>query len=67
EVTPPGPAADDASADTGRWSAPPVRIAVTVLSLAVAAGAVVDVYRIGDSGAKAAWHDSFSKTTSNGS
>ncbi|MEU5599671.1 hypothetical protein [Streptomyces sp. NPDC020298] len=45
----------------------PVRIAVTVLSPAVAAGAVVDVYRTGDSGAKAAWHDSFSKTTSNGS
>ncbi|MEU6219172.1 DUF2231 domain-containing protein [Streptomyces sp. NPDC047022] len=40
----------------------PLRIVVGVLSLAVAAGAVVDVYRIGDSGAKAAWHDSFSKT-----
>jgi hypothetical protein len=39
---------------------------VTVLSLAVAIGAVVDVYRIGDSGAKAAWHDAYSKTaTSN--
>ncbi|MCF3129918.1 DUF2231 domain-containing protein [Streptomyces olivochromogenes] len=38
------------------------RIAVGVLSLAVAAGAVVDVYRIGDSGAKAAWHDAYSKT-----
>ncbi|TVZ91766.1 DUF2231 domain-containing protein [Streptomyces sp. BK340] len=45
-----------------RWSALPVRIAVGVLSLAVAVGAVVDVYRIGDSGAKAAWHDSYSKT-----
>ncbi|MFF7970912.1 DUF2231 domain-containing protein [Streptomyces sp. NPDC007905] len=40
----------------------PVRVVVAVLSLAVAAGAVVDVYRIGDSGAKAAWHDSFSKS-----
>ncbi|MGH1551647.1 hypothetical protein ACRAWF_04100 [Streptomyces sp. L7] len=30
--------------------------------LAVAVGAVVDVYRIGDSGAKAAWQDNYSKT-----
>ncbi|MGW2648900.1 DUF2231 domain-containing protein [Streptomyces sp. NPDC001393] len=45
-----------------RWAALPVRIVVGVLSLAVAAGAVVDVYRIGDSGAKAAWHDAYSKT-----
>jgi len=48
------------------WSAAPVRIAAAVLSLAVATGAVVDVYRIGDSGAKAAWHDGFSKTASGG-
>jgi hypothetical protein len=40
----------------------PVRAAAVVLSLAVAVGSVVDVYRIGDSGAKAAWHDGFSKT-----
>jgi len=39
----------------------PVRIVVGVLSLAVALGAVVDVYRIGDSGAKAAWHDAYSQ------
>jgi hypothetical protein len=44
------------------WSALPVRIVVGVLSLAVAVGAVVDVYRIGDSGAKAAWHDAYSQT-----
>ncbi|MDX5565255.1 hypothetical protein PYK79_20800 [Streptomyces sp. ID05-04B] len=49
-----------------RLSAAPVRIAAAVLSLVVAAGAVVDVYRIGDSGAKAAWHDGFSKTASGG-
>ncbi|MGI5515960.1 DUF2231 domain-containing protein [Streptomyces sp. CA-106131] len=41
-----------------------VRIAAAVLSVVVAAGAVVDVYRIGDSGAKAAWHDAYSKTAS---
>ncbi|MGW7237687.1 DUF2231 domain-containing protein [Streptomyces sp. NPDC054804] len=45
-----------------RLSALPVRVAVGVLSVAVAAGAVVDVYRIGDSGAKAAWHDAYDKT-----
>ncbi|MFS4096180.1 DUF2231 domain-containing protein [Streptomyces sp. AF1A] len=45
-----------------RRSALPVRIVVGVLSVAVAAGAVVDVYRIGDSGAKAAWHDAYSKS-----
>ncbi|MEV6841237.1 DUF2231 domain-containing protein [Streptomyces sp. NPDC051133] len=45
-----------------RWSALPVRIVVGVLSVAVAVGAVVDVYRIGDSGAKAAWHDAYSKS-----
>ncbi|MEH0588517.1 hypothetical protein QA942_32360 [Streptomyces sp. B21-106] len=33
-----------------------------VLCLGVAAGAMVDVYRIGDSGAKAAWQGGFSKT-----
>jgi len=51
------------SRGTGR-SAAAVRIAVAVLSLVVAVGAAVDVYRIGDSGAKAAWHDGFSKTAS---
>ncbi|GGQ54621.1 DUF2231 domain-containing protein [Streptomyces asoensis] len=49
-----------------RWSAAPVRVAAVVLSLVVAAGAVVDVYRIGDSGAKAAWQDGFSRTASGG-
>ncbi|KPI19043.1 hypothetical protein OK074_1507 [Actinobacteria bacterium OK074] len=39
-----------------------VRGAVVALALAVAVGAMVDVYRIGDSGAKAAWHDNYSKT-----
>ncbi|WP_020123389.1 DUF2231 domain-containing protein [Streptomyces canus] len=49
-----------------RRSAAPVRIAVAVLSLVVAVGAAVDVYRIGDSGAKAAWHDGYSKAASGG-
>ncbi|MET8948919.1 DUF2231 domain-containing protein [Streptomyces sp. NPDC004542] len=59
--------AQTAPASTGRWTAMPVRIAVAVLSLAVATGAVIDVYRIGDSGAKAAWHDGYSKTANDGS
>ncbi|MGW1272231.1 DUF2231 domain-containing protein [Streptomyces sp. NPDC002491] len=49
-----------------RRSAAPLRVAIAVLSLVVSAGAVVDVYRIGDSGAKAAWHDGFSRTASGG-
>ncbi len=47
---------------TSSRSAVVVRVAAAVLSVGVAAGAVVDVYRIGDSGAKAAWQGSFSKT-----
>ncbi|MEU2338473.1 DUF2231 domain-containing protein [Streptomyces sp. NPDC006654] len=57
-----GPDATGASV----WSGTPLRVAAVVLSLVVAAGAVVDVYRIGDSGAKAAWHDSFTQSASNG-
>jgi hypothetical protein len=34
-----------------------VAAALAVLALSVSAGSVVQVYRIGDSGAKAAWHD----------
>lgn len=60
------PAADGTA---GASSSPSilVRGVVVVVSLAVAVGAVVDVYRIGDSGAKAAWKDNYSKTaTQNG-
>ncbi|MFG2788170.1 DUF2231 domain-containing protein [Streptomyces sp. NPDC048419] len=56
----------DGDGDSTRWSAAPVRVVAAVLSVVIAAGAVVDVYRIGDSGAKAAWHDGFSKTASGG-
>jgi hypothetical protein len=54
----PGQGVRSASARSGLV----VRLAAAVLSVGVAAGAVVDVYRIGDSGAKAAWQDGFSKT-----
>ncbi|WP_274918688.1 DUF2231 domain-containing protein [Streptomyces sp. WZ-12] len=39
-----------------------LRVVAVVLSLVVGAGAVVQTYRIGDSGAQAAWHDNFSTT-----
>ncbi|MFE7210455.1 DUF2231 domain-containing protein [Streptomyces sp. NPDC001698] len=48
--------------DGGTRAGSVLRVAAVVLSVVVAAGAVVDVYRIGDSGAKAAWHDAYSKT-----
>ncbi|MFF8942694.1 DUF2231 domain-containing protein [Streptomyces sp. NPDC014864] len=51
---------------TGARPGSVLRIVAAVLSVAVAAGATVDVYRIGDSGAKAAWHDAYSKTPAKG-
>jgi hypothetical protein len=39
-----------------------VRYAVLGACLVVSVGAVIDVYRIGDSGAKAAWHDNYSQS-----
>ncbi|MDX3235375.1 hypothetical protein PV392_06710 [Streptomyces sp. ME03-5709C] len=41
-------------------SSVPVRVAAVVIALAVAVGAVIEVYRIGDSGAKAVWQGEFS-------
>ncbi|WP_405951409.1 hypothetical protein OG588_39405 [Streptomyces prunicolor] len=58
----PAPEAGPRSAPVG----PVIRVAAAVLSVVVAAGAVVDVYRIGDSGAKAAWQNGFSKTATGG-
>ncbi|WP_431964900.1 DUF2231 domain-containing protein [Actinacidiphila sp. bgisy160] len=40
-------------------SSVPVRVAAVVLALAVTVGAVFEVYRIGDSGAKAVWQGEF--------
>ena len=42
-----------------RWM-PVTSVVVAVLSVVVAAGSVVTVVQIGDSGAQAAWHDNFS-------
>jgi hypothetical protein len=43
-----------------------VRIVAAVLAVAVSVGSVVDVYRIGDSGAKAAWNGNFSMAPKTG-
>lgn len=45
-------------------SSVPVRVVALVIAVVVAAGAVVQVYRIGDSGAKAAWQGRFSTSRS---
>jgi hypothetical protein len=57
-------AADAPSASGGaRWNSPTVlRTTAVVLAVAVSAGAVVDVYRIGESGAKAAWQDNYDQS-----
>lgn len=57
-------AADGPSPARGaRWaSTGVVRGVVLALAVVVSVGAVVDVYRIGESGAKAAWHDNYDKT-----
>lgn len=44
----------------GRLTSAPVRIAAAVLAVAAAVGAVVQVVRIGDSGATAVWKGEFS-------
>ncbi|WP_369223520.1 DUF2231 domain-containing protein [Streptomyces sp. R39] len=55
-----------ASVMARRAASVPVRVAVLVLALVVAVGTAVEVYRIGDSGAKAVWHGRFSTTGSGG-
>lgn len=46
-----------------RWVAP-ATVLSAVLAVAVSVGTVVEVYRIGESGSKAAWHDRFSSSQS---
>ncbi|MEU6854080.1 DUF2231 domain-containing protein [Actinacidiphila alni] len=55
---------DGVAVGMGRMSPSVLRVAAAVLAVAVSTGAVVDVYRIGESGAKAAWHDSYDKSAS---
>jgi hypothetical protein len=60
--------APGATADSGGTAVggAPLRIAAIVLCTVVAAGSVVQVYRIGDSGAKAAWTGSTSQQGASG-
>ncbi|MFJ4408471.1 DUF2231 domain-containing protein [Streptomyces sp. NPDC088910] len=56
------PAAENVpSADARRSLPTALRATAAVLAVVVSAGAVVDVYRIGDSGAKASWNDNYDK------
>ena len=58
-------AADGPSSAPARRASPGiVRAVVLALAVVVSVGAVVDVYRIGESGAKAAWHDNYDKSAS---
>ncbi len=57
---------DGGVAATTRRGGLAVTIVLAVLSVVVAVGSVVQIYRIGDSGAKAVWHDSFTPTPGNG-
>ncbi|HVW80799.1 MAG TPA: DUF2231 domain-containing protein [Mycobacteriales bacterium] len=53
----------DAPADAARsgWRAlAPLDAVVLVACVVIAAGSIVEVYRIGDSGSRAAWHNHFS-------
>ncbi|MCX5285899.1 DUF2231 domain-containing protein [Streptomyces sp. NBC_00198] len=52
----------ETSGEGGGTVGMPLRVTAAVLSLAVGVGAGVQVYRIGDSGAKAAWRDGYSAT-----
>lgn len=45
-----------------RWVAP-ATVLSAVVAVAVSVGTVVEVYRIGESGSKAAWHDRFSSSS----
>ncbi|MFE9096866.1 DUF2231 domain-containing protein [Streptomyces sp. NPDC007264] len=55
-----GPTGGRAPAGARLAGSVPLRVVVLVLALAVGVGAVVQAYRIGDSGAKAVWKGRFS-------
>ncbi|WP_412538765.1 DUF2231 domain-containing protein [Longispora sp. K20-0274] len=70
-MVPPGPAeAQDGTVRPRRTVLAPgsaaVGVVIAVLSVMAAAGAVYDVYRIGDSGAQASWQGNFSQTSDRG-
>ncbi|GAA4216382.1 hypothetical protein [Actinocatenispora rupis] len=48
----------------GRSGATVLRVALVVVAVAVAAGTVVQTYRVGESGARAAWQGQYSQQAS---
>jgi hypothetical protein len=58
----PGAAHTESGGDRNGLGGRPLTIALAVLALIVAAGATATVYRIGDSGARAAWDGKYSQT-----
>lgn len=44
------------------WAGTPARTVLAVLALVVAVGSTVQVYRIGESGSRAAWHRAYQQT-----
>ncbi|MGW2678985.1 DUF2231 domain-containing protein [Streptomyces sp. NPDC001436] len=60
--------ATTAAPTAARWTpSTPVRAVAIALALLIGAGTIVQVYRIGDSGARAAWHDGYSAAAHPGS
>jgi hypothetical protein len=57
--------ADSAEGEPARWTRP-VLVVLAVLAVVTAVGTVVQVYRIGDSGAKAVWHDGYTADPTSG-
>lgn len=57
------PAPDRPAAVRPAWAGTPARIVLAVLALVVAVGSTVQVYRIGESGSRAAWHGASQQTS----
>jgi hypothetical protein len=68
ESTKPAEPAERERSSGGAWwrSLTVLRVTSVLLTVVVSAGAVVDVYRIGESGAEAAWHNNYDTSASGG-
>lgn len=61
-----GDASERGMRETSPLTGPAVRIVLAVLAVLVAAGSIVQVYRIGESGARAAWHSTIQQNPNAG-